>query len=89
MRFATLFSSRVGMDGGRFGRPVAIPVPCTILDPFRITGTTGVVAMRLNRAVYRDRIEDVEMARRRILTNAPLPNIDAVKCQCVRTKWMS
>jgi excisionase family DNA binding protein len=51
------------MDGGRLPSCGLAHkrVPCVVLDLFCGTGTTGVVAMRLNRRFCRDRIEDVEM----------------------------
>ena len=50
------------------------PVPCTILDPFGGSGTTGLVAGRLGRDAILIELnpEYVEMARRRIVEDAPL-----------------
>ena len=50
------------------------PVPCTVLDPFCGSGTTGVVALRLGRRFIGIELNPiyVEMARRRIAADAPL-----------------
>ncbi len=50
------------------------PVPCTVLDPFCGSGTTGVVALRLGRRFVGVELNPqyVEMARRRILGDARL-----------------
>jgi len=52
------------------------PTPCTVLDPFAGSGTTGVVALRLGRSFVGIELnpEYVEMARRRIENDAPLFN---------------
>lgn len=52
------------------------PIPCTVLDPFCGSGTTGVVSLKLNRRfIGIDLNPDyVEMAKRRIETDAPLFN---------------
>jgi DNA modification methylase len=54
----------------------AEPVPATILDPFAGAGTTGLVALRLNRQFVGIELnrEYCEMARRRIVGDAPLLN---------------
>jgi len=50
------------------------PVPCTVLDPFCGSGTTGLAALRLGRRFIGIELnpEYVEMARRRIAGDAPL-----------------
>ncbi len=55
------------------------PVPCTVLDPFCGSGTTGLVALRLGRRFIGIELNPtyVEMARRRIAEDAPLLNIEA------------
>jgi DNA modification methylase len=52
----------------------AEPVPCTVLDPFTGSGTTGVVAHRLGRDFIGIELnpEYAEMARRRIRESDPL-----------------
>jgi len=54
------------------------PVPCTVLDPFCGSGTTGVVALRLGRRFMGIELSAayIEMARRRISGDAPLLNTD-------------
>jgi DNA modification methylase len=56
------------------------PVPCTVLDPFCGSGTTGVVALRLGRRFIGIELnaDYVEMARRRIGGDAPLLNAELV-----------
>ncbi len=55
------------------------PVPCTVLDPFTGSGTTGMVAMRLGRSFIGIELnpEFAEMARNRIRNDAPLLNSSA------------
>ena len=57
----------------------AEPVPATVLDPFCGSGTTGVVALRHGRSFIGIELnpEYVEMARQRIIGDAPLPNVAA------------
>ena len=52
----------------------AEPVPCTVLDPFGGSGTTGLVADRLGRDAILIELNPkyVEMAQRRIVEDAPL-----------------
>ena len=52
------------------------PVPATVLDPFSGSGTTGVVALRHGRSFIGIELnpEYVEMARTRIINDAPLLN---------------
>ena len=54
----------------------AEPVPATVLDPFCGSGTTGVVALRHGRSFIGIELnsEYVEMARQRIIGDAPLLN---------------
>ncbi len=54
----------------------AAPEPCTVLDPFAGSGTTGMVALRAGRNFVGIELnpEYVEMARGRILDDAPLFN---------------
>ena len=54
----------------------AEPVPATVLDPFCGSGTTGVVALRHGRSFIGIELnpEYVEMARKRIIDDAPLLN---------------
>lgn len=58
--------------------PAAEPVPCLILDPFAGAGTTLMVALRLGRRAVGIELksEYVEMARKRIVADAPLWNGD-------------
>lgn len=53
-------------------------VPCVVLDPFAGSGTVGVVALRAGRHfIGIDLNPDyVEMARRRILADAPILNVE-------------
>ena len=53
------------------------PVPATVLDPFCGSGTTGVVALRHGRAFIGIELnpEYIELARQRIIADAPLLNI--------------
>ncbi len=55
------------------------PVPATVLDPFCGSGTTGVVALRHGRSFIGIELnpEYVEMARARIIADAPLLNAQA------------
>ena len=55
----------------------AEPVPATVLDPFSGAGTTGLVALRLNRnAILIDLKEEYcQMAAERIPNEAPPPNL--------------
>jgi DNA modification methylase len=57
------------------------PVPCTVLDPFCGSGTTGVAALRLRRRFIGIELNPnyVEMARRRISGDAPLLNTEVGK----------
>ena len=57
----------------------AEPVPATALDPFCGSGTTGVVALRDGRSFIGIELnpEYVEMARQRIIGDAPLLNVAA------------
>jgi DNA modification methylase len=52
------------------------PIPCTVLDIFTGSGTTGMVALRLGRSFVGLELKEeyVEMATRRILNDAPLFN---------------
>jgi DNA modification methylase len=52
------------------------PAPCTVLDPFCGSGTTGLVALRLGRRFVGIELNSdyVAMARRRITGDAPLLN---------------
>lgn len=54
--------------------PAHVPIPCTVLDPFGGSGTTGLVADRLGRdAISIDLNSDYsEMAARRVREDAPL-----------------
>jgi DNA modification methylase len=54
------------------------PVPCTVIDPFCGSGTTGVVALGLGRRFIGVELNPpyVEMARRRIAGDAPLLNTE-------------
>ena len=54
----------------------AEPIPATVLDPFCGSGTTGVVALRHGRSFIGIELnpEYVEMARNRIINDAPLFN---------------
>ena len=55
------------------------PVPSIVLDPFCGSGTTGVVALRHGRSFVGIELnpEYVEMARQRIVGDAPLLNVSA------------
>ena len=55
------------------------PVPAVVLDPFAGSGTTGVVALRHGRSFIGIELnpEYVEIARRRIIGDAPLLNVSA------------
>ena len=57
----------------------AEPVPAVVLDPFAGSGTTGVVALRHGRSFIGIELnpEYVEIARRRIVGDAPLLNVSA------------
>ena len=57
----------------------AEPVPALVLDPFCGSGTTGVVALRHGRSFIGIELnpEYVEMARQRIIGDAPLLNVAA------------
>jgi len=59
----------------------AAPVPCTVLDPFAGSGTVGLVALRHGRRFVGIELNPqyVEMARRRIVADAPLLNREAVE----------
>ena len=54
----------------------ALVVPATVLDPFVGSGTTGMMALRLGRSFEGIEVnpEYVEMARKRIINDAPLLN---------------
>ena len=54
------------------------PVPATVLDPFCGSGTTGVVALRHGRSFIGIELnsEYIELARKRIIDDAPLLNGD-------------
>ena len=53
------------------------PVPCVVLDPFSGAGTTGIVALKLGRDFVGIELNPdyAEMARKRILQDAPLFNV--------------
>ena len=55
------------------------PMPATVLDPFCGSGTTRVVALRHGRSFIGIELnsEYVEMARQRIIGDAPLLNVAA------------
>ena len=57
----------------------AEPVPAVVLDPFCGSGTTGVVALRHGRSFIGIELnpEYVEMARKRIIDDAPMLNMPA------------
>ncbi len=59
------------------------PVPSIVLDPFCGSGTTGVVALRHGRSFIGIELnpEYVEMARQRIIGDAPLLNVAAEALQ--------
>ena len=61
----------------------ADPVPATVLDPFAGSGTTGGVALRHGRSFIGIELnpEYVEMARQRIIGDAPLLNVAAEALQ--------
>ena len=64
------------------------PIPCTVLDPFSGSGTTGVVARRLGRSYLGIELnrEYIEMSRRRIEEDAPMFNaVDVVPASCDTT----
>lgn len=52
-------------------------IPCTVLDPFSGSGTTGVVSLRLNRAYIGIELNPdyAEMSRRRIEDDLPMFNV--------------
>ena len=56
-------------------------MPCTVIDPFAGSGTTGMVALRAGRRFIGIELnpEYCEMARRRILDDAPLFNVEDMK----------
>jgi DNA modification methylase len=56
------------------------PAPCLVLDPFAGSGTVGVVALRLGRSFIGIELkpEYCEMARHRIMDDAPLLNTAAL-----------
>jgi hypothetical protein len=58
------------------------PTPCTVLDPFCGSGTTGLVTLRLGRRFVGIELnrDYVAMARRRIAEDAPLLNARAENC---------
>ena len=53
------------------GRPSPSPIPCTVLDPFAGSGTTGVVALRLGRSFIGIELSPAyaEMARKSLETD--------------------
>ena len=55
------------------------PVPAVVLDPFCGSGTTGVVALRHGRSFIGIELnpEYIELARKRIIDDAPLLNVPA------------
>lgn len=59
--------------------PPAEPVPCTVLDPFCGSGTTGMVALRHGRNFIGIELnpEYVTLATNRIVNDAPLFNLEA------------
>ena len=56
-------------------------VPCLVLDPFMGSGTTALVATRLGRRAVGFELnpEYIEMARKRIIGDAPLFNTPVVE----------
>ena len=67
-RFPTK-SNGVVPDGAFMDKPEAIPIPCTVLDPFSGAGTTALVAAKLGRDAIGIELnpEYVEMSRKRIV----------------------
>jgi hypothetical protein len=67
------------VDAARGCRDHTEPVPCTVLDPFAGSGTTGVVALRLGRSFVGIELNPAyaEMARNRIRQDAPLFNVES------------
>lgn len=65
-----------GWESGCSCEQTMPPAPCTVLDPFAGSGTTGVVALRYGRNFIGIELnaEYAEMARRRIENDAPLFN---------------
>jgi DNA methylase len=63
------------------------PVPCTVLDPFCGSGTTGVVALRLGRSFVGIELSPAyaAMSRARIMDDAPLFNVHTEEVMSTQT----
>jgi len=57
------------------------PVPCTVLDPFSGSGTTGLVALRLGRRYLGIELnpEYIAMSKRRMMSEASQLKLDLLK----------